>query len=63
MVKDPHTPIIIIDGIVTLKPEIVWDAQDMKMIGLNAKPMNVLYCALDANKFNKIFTCIFAKKI
>ena len=25
--------------------------------------MNVLYCALDANEFNQIFTCNLAKKI
>ena len=35
----------------------------MKLIELNTKAMNVLYYALDANKFNKIFTYIFAKKI
>ena len=35
----------------------------MKMIELNAKTMNVLYYALDTNKFNKISTYAFAKKI
>ena len=33
------------------------------MAQLNAKAMNILYCALDANEFNCISTCISAKKI
>ena len=33
------------------------------MTQLNAKAMNILCCALDANKFNKISTCIFIKDI
>ena len=33
------------------------------MAQLNAKAMNVLYCALDANEFNRISTCMSAKKI
>ena len=33
------------------------------MAQLNAKAMNILYCALDANEFNRISTCMSAKKI
>ena len=33
------------------------------MAQLNAKAMNVLYCALDANKFNHISTYMSVKKI
>ena len=33
------------------------------MAQLNAKVMNVLYCALDVNEFNRISTCMSAKKI
>ena len=33
------------------------------MAQLNTKAMNLLYCALDANKFNKILGCISAKEI
>ena len=33
------------------------------MAQLNAKAVNVLYCALDVNKFNRILTCTSAKKI
>ena len=35
----------------------------MKIIKLNTKTMNILYCALKANKFNRIFTCTSAKEI
>ena len=33
------------------------------MAQLNAKAMNILYYALDANEFNRISTCMSAKKI
>ena len=33
------------------------------MAQLNAKAMNILYYALDANEFNHILACISAKKI
>ena len=35
---------------------------DKKNTQLNAKIMNVLYCALDANECNRISTCNSAKK-
>ena len=57
-----HTPIKLIDGVSLLKLEGEWDEFDKKMAQLNAKAMNVLYCTLDANKFNYISTCNSAKK-
>ena len=33
------------------------------MAQLNAKVINVLYCALDVNEFNRTSTCNFAKEI
>ena len=33
------------------------------MAQLNAKPVIVLYCALDVNEFNRISTCTSAKEI
>ena len=45
------------------KPEGEWDEFDKKMTQLNAKAMNVLYYALDVNKFNHISTCNLAKEI
>ena len=45
------------------KEEKKWDKNDLKGIQTNAKAMNLLYCALDPNKFNKIFTCESPKEI
>ena len=59
----PHCPTKIIDGISTLKPEREWNEQDWKLAQLNAKAMNVLYCVLDINKFNRISVCTSTKLI
>ena len=45
------------------KPEAEWDEDDVKMLQSNAKAMNVLYCALDPNEFNRISSCESAKEI
>ena len=63
IVNGPHTPTKIIDGEESSKLEKDWDEVDKKMAQLNAKAMNVLYCALDANEFNRISTCSSAKEI
>ena len=63
IIKGPHTPTINVDGNDVSKLEEDWDELDIKLIELNAKAMNVLYCALYANKFSRISTCISAKKI
>ena len=63
ILKGPQIPLIKVDGIDIPKPEEDWDDNDMKLGELNAKAMNVLYCALDSTKFNRIFTCSTAKEI
>ena len=63
IVNRSHTPTKLIDGVSLPKPKGEWDEFDKKMAQLNAKTMNILYCALNANKFNHIFTCNSAKKI
>ena len=63
IVNGPHTLTKIIDGVESTKSEREWDEVDKKMTQLNAKAMNILYCALDANEFNRISTCMSAKKI
>jgi len=63
ILKGPHIPTIKVDGVDILKTEEDWDDHDMKMGELNAKEMNLLYYALDANEFNQIFTCSSAKEI
>ena len=63
IVNGPHTPTKLIDGVSLPKSEGEWDEVDKKMAQLNAKAMNILYCALDTNKFNHISTYMSAKKI
>ena len=63
IINGPHTPTVVINGIPTPKLEKDWDDSDKKLVQLNAKAMNVLYCAPDANEFNRISTCSSAKKI
>jgi len=63
ILKGPHAPMIKIDGVDVPKLEEEWDEYDMKLRELNAKAMNLLYCALDSSEFNRIFTCSLAKKI
>ena len=61
--KGPQIPTIRVDGINIPKPKEHWDDNDMKMEELNAKAMNVLYCALDSTEFNQISTCSTTKEI
>ena len=61
--SSPYCPTKTIDGISILKPEREWNDQDKKSAQLNAKVMNMLHCALDANEFNKIFVYTSAKEI
>ena len=63
IVNRPHLPTKLIDRKDIPKPKNEQDEVDKKMAQLNAKVMNILYCALDANEFNRISTCNFAKKI
>ena len=59
----PHVPLKIVNNISIPKPENKWDENDERLIQLNAKVMNLLYCALSASKFNRISTCSSAKEI
>ena len=54
----PHT----INNTMILKFETDWDDHDKKMTQLNIKAINIIFCALDVNEFNKILTCTFTKK-
>ena len=63
IINEPYTPTVIVDGTKKPKSEKAWDEQDKKLAQLNVKIMNILYCALDANDFNLIFTCNFVKNI
>ena len=58
-----NIPTIMVDGIITPKSEKDWSDLDKKMIQLNTKVVNIFYCSLDINKFNKISTYVSAKEI
>ncbi|XP_057975241.1 uncharacterized protein LOC131162650, partial [Malania oleifera] len=45
------------------KTEDEYDDDDMKAVSLNATAMNILYCSLDVNEFNRIMACSTAKEI
>ena len=63
IVNGPHISTHTTNNIVILKSEVDWDDHDEKIAQLNAKALDILYCALDVNKFNRISICTFAKKI
>ena len=46
-----------------LKNENEYSDLDKKKISLDARAMNILYCALDRGEFNRISSCTNAKKI
>ena len=62
IVNGPQIPLVRVNGMDIPKPEEDWDDNDMQMGELNAKAMNVLYCALDSTKFNRISTCTTAQE-
>ena len=63
IVSGPYTPTKIVNNVSISKAESEWDENDEKIAQLNAKAINLLYCALDANEFNRISGCISAKGI
>ena len=52
IIKGPQMFTIRVNNIDIPKSEEDWDDNDMKMRELNAKAINVLYCALDFIEFN-----------
>ena len=54
---------MVVNGVSIPKLEEDWDENDIKQSEINAKAMNLLYCALDPSEFNRISTCTFAKEI
>ena len=46
-----------------LKELSEYDEEDERKLSLNGRAMNILYCALDMNKFNRIIFCTSAQAI
>ena len=63
IINGPSTPTHTVDGTIVPKPERDWNDNDRRMAQLNAKAINILYCSLDSNEFNRISTCNSAKEI
>ena len=59
----PHTPLKLVNNVFISKSESEWNENGEQLAQLNAKAMNLLYYALNASEFNRIFTCTSAKKI
>lgn len=45
------------------KHELDYNQDNEKMISLNVKIINILFCALDSTKFNRVSTCESVKKV
>ena len=63
IINGSHTPTKLVNNVPIPKLESEWDEEDERKIQLNAKAMNLLYCALNASEFNRISTCNSAKEI
>ena len=59
----PHVPSKIVNNGSIPKLKNEWDENDEWLAQLNAKAMNLLYCALNASEFNRISTCTSTKEI
>ena len=63
MTSDPYTPTVLVNGVQTPKPIHDYNKNAKKLTSMKAKAMNILYCALERNKFNHISICINAHDI
>ena len=59
----PHTPTVLVKGVPTPKPINNYSGDDKKLASMDAKAMNILYCAFERNKFNRISIYINAHDI
>ena len=63
IINGPHILTHIVKNIVILKLKKYHDENDKRMAQLNSKTINVLYCALGVNEFNRISICSSTKEI
>lgn len=63
ILEGPQLPTKTVDGKTIPKKEEEWSTLDISNMEQNAKAMNILYCALDSNEFNRVSACETAKEI
>ena len=63
VVNGPHIPIKIVKNVEIEKEIKEYNEIDKKLIKMNANAMNILYCGLDPNEYNRISSCESAKEI
>ncbi|KAG2727786.1 hypothetical protein I3760_01G174400 [Carya illinoinensis] len=63
IVNGPYIPTKVVDGVKVKKEEEEFDCEDDRLYTLNLTAMNLLFNALNGNKFNRIMTCATAKEI
>ncbi|KAL5569945.1 hypothetical protein UlMin_026520 [Ulmus minor] len=61
--KGPYIPMNKVEGSLVEKSKSEWNDIDKKQISINAKAMNILFCALSMEEFNRIRSCKTAKDI
>ncbi|XP_021771739.1 uncharacterized protein LOC110735868 [Chenopodium quinoa] len=62
--KGPKVPMKTTEsGVAVPKNDDEFNQTDLESVAKNYRAMNLLYCALDANEFNRVSTCKSAKEI
>jgi len=61
--KGPYISQTTVDGKTVTKTEDQYTHEDFAKLSKNYKAMNILYCGLDANEYNRICACESAKMI
>ena len=59
MENKSYVPIKKIEDRLVPKEPSKYDGENDRKLSLNAKAMNILYCAIDSNEFNRITSCTF----
>ena len=58
-----NDPTHVVNGITMLKPINQWNPDDREMAQLNAKLLNVFFCALKSDDYMRVSTCSTGKEI
>lgn len=61
--NSPFVPTKTVDGKTVPKEPKEWSDDNKNNLSLNARAINILYCALDKDEFNRISSCKSAQSI